>query len=157
HVVLVVSSGWDTLRSMVIGVSVMPVGGTGDERIETRSMTAKELRSRTRRGFLFFGAGTLVAAAGFWALLPVSLKRRLFGHVDWLDTLEARAGVTPQRRERFLHGVLTFDDDVAEALYSPARRVRTYSRADITPLKNNYSGRTPDPSYLATWRLSLSG
>src|SRR5207253_4641492 len=94
HVVLVVSSGWDTLRSMVIGVSVMPVGGTGDERIETRSMTAKELRSRTRRGFLFFGAGTLVAAAGFWALLPVSLKRRLVGHVDWLDTLEARAGVT---------------------------------------------------------------
>jgi DMSO/TMAO reductase YedYZ molybdopterin-dependent catalytic subunit/thiosulfate reductase cytochrome b subunit len=157
HVVLVVSSGWDTLRSMVIGWSASAAGETGNERAEARMMTAKEFRGRTRRGFLFFGAGALAAAAGFWVLLPVSLKRRLFGHVDWLDTLEARMGVTPQRRERLLRGVLTFDDDVAEALYSPFRRVRTYSRADITPLKNNYSGRTPDPAYLATWKLTLSG
>src|SRR5438132_4666427 len=35
-----------------------------------------------------------------------------------------------RRRERFLNRVLTLDDDVAEALYSPTRSVRTYSRSE---------------------------
>jgi DMSO/TMAO reductase YedYZ molybdopterin-dependent catalytic subunit len=53
--------------------------------------------------------------------------------------------------------VLTFDDDVAEALYSPDRRVRTYDRSATTFLRNNYHGRTPGPGYLASWSLELSG
>src|SRR5204863_7404386 len=60
-------------------------------------------------------------------------------------------------REATLDRVLTFDDDVAEALYSKNRRVRTYARADAKPLRNNYHGRTPGPEYLAGWRLNLSG
>jgi DMSO/TMAO reductase YedYZ molybdopterin-dependent catalytic subunit len=53
--------------------------------------------------------------------------------------------------------VLTFDDDVAEALYSKSRAVRTYDRPDPRPLRNNYHGRTPGPDYLPGWRLNLTG
>ena len=38
-----------------------------------------------------------------------------------------------------------FDDDVAEALYSRDRPVRTYRGSQVTPLRNNYNGRTPGP------------
>src|SRR5262249_2584888 len=34
---------------------------------------------------------------------------------------------------------------------------RTYARSEVTPLRNNYDGRTPGPEYLATWSLALSG
>ncbi|HKA36614.1 MAG TPA: molybdopterin-dependent oxidoreductase [Thermoanaerobaculia bacterium] len=118
-----------------------------------------KLRARSRRDFLLFGAGTLAAAAGFWWLLPDDTRRlhltdKMRG---WLDSLEARVGATGERRERFLNGVLTFDDDVAEALYSPDRSVRTYSKSDVTPLRNNYEGKTPGPGYLPGWTLTLSG
>ena len=53
--------------------------------------------------------------------------------------------------------MLRFDDDVAEALYSATRSVRTYGRHDVTPLRNNYEGKTPGPEYLANWTLTLSG
>jgi DMSO/TMAO reductase YedYZ molybdopterin-dependent catalytic subunit len=56
-----------------------------------------------------------------------------------------------------LNRVLTFDDDVAEALYSKGRGVRTYEKPDPRPLRNNYHGRTPGPEYLPTWRLELAG
>jgi len=49
------------------------------------------------------------------------------------------------------------DDDVAEALYSSNRRVPTYSKSQITPLKNNYNGSTPDPGYIAGWTLTVDG
>jgi len=115
------------------------------------------LRRQSRRDFVLFGAGAALAAAGFWWLLPDDTKGRApFPH-DWLDTLEARLGANPEARERFLNRALTFDDDVAEALYSPTRSIRTYRRSDVTPLPNNYSGRTPDPGYLAGWRLTVEG
>jgi DMSO/TMAO reductase YedYZ molybdopterin-dependent catalytic subunit len=122
-------------------------------------VSRRQLRSRSRRYFLLFGAGTLAAVAGFWWLLPDDTRRR---HLtpklrDWLDSLDARLGASPERREAFLNGALTFDDDVAEALYSSHRRVRTYSKSQITPLRNNYNGRTPGPEYLAGWTLTLSG
>jgi DMSO/TMAO reductase YedYZ molybdopterin-dependent catalytic subunit len=117
------------------------------------------LRSRSRRDFLLFGAGTVAAVAGFWWLLPDDTRRR---HLtpklrDWLDSLDARLGATPESREGFLNRALTFDDDVAEALYSPDRRVRTYSKSQVTPLRNNYNGRTPGPEYLPGWSLMVSG
>lgn len=116
------------------------------------------LAGRSRRDFLLFGAGVLATAAVGWWLLPERTKRTWLpvGNHE-LDTLAARVGLTPMRREAALDRVLTFDDDVAEALFSKQRRVRTYSRPDPRPLRNNYHGHTPGPEYLAGWRLRLSG
>ena len=61
------------------------------------------------------------------------------------------------KKERLLDRALRIDDDVAEALYSKNRLVPTYTKSQITPLKNNYNGATPDPSYIPEWRLTLEG
>jgi DMSO/TMAO reductase YedYZ molybdopterin-dependent catalytic subunit len=118
-----------------------------------------KLRARSRRDFLLLSAGAVAAAGAFWWLLPDETRQEHLtpGLRDWLDSLEARLGADPERRERFLNRALTFDDDVAEALFSPDRSVRTYSRSQITPLRNNYNGATPKPDYLAGWTLALSG
>lgn len=116
------------------------------------------LAAPSRRDFLLLGAGTLAAAAGAWWLLPDRAKSRLLPTAhDRLDTLAARVGLSREAREATLNRALTFDDDIAEALYSKDRRVRTYSRRDITPLRNNYEGLTPGPETLPTWRLEVSG
>lgn len=117
------------------------------------------LAAQTRRDFLIFGAGAIAAATGAWWLLPDRAKARIAPGPwrDRLDTLAARAGLSRDSRERVLNRVLDFDDDVAEALYSKDRRVRTYRRDQVTRLPNNYAGRTPDPSYLPGWRLELAG
>src|SRR5438445_2240317 len=118
-----------------------------------------KLRKRSRRDFILFGAGTLAAMAGLWWIAPVSSKKRLVGEhtTDFLDTVAARAGANQERSERFQNRALTFDDDIAEALYSPNRTVRTYSKRDVTPLRNNYEGRTPSPAYLDAWTLTITG
>src|SRR6266436_2910289 len=118
-----------------------------------------KVRTRTRRDFLLWSAGGLFAAGGSWWLLPDETREH---HLtpemrDWIDSLEARLGADRRRRERFLNRVLTLDDDVAEALYSPTRSVRTYSRSDVTPLRNNYNGATPTPAYVPGWTLTISG
>ncbi|HKC08243.1 MAG TPA: molybdopterin-dependent oxidoreductase [Methylomirabilota bacterium] len=114
--------------------------------------------AQSRRDFLLFGAGLLATVAGAWWLLPDATKSRLLGNAaDPLDTLAARVGLSRDSRERALNRALTFDDDVAEALYSKDRRVRTYSRSQVTPLRNNYHGRTPRPEALEGWALTLSG
>ena len=122
-------------------------------------MPVAKLRARSRRDFLLFGAGALAAAGGLWWLLPDETKRKHLtpGLRDRIDSLEARLGANPDRRERFLNRVLTFDDDVAEALYSEDRSVRTYSRSQVTALRNNYEGMTPDPDYIPGWTLAVSG
>ena len=106
----------------------------------------RALRRITRRDLLIFGTGAAAALTGFGYLLPQ-------------DTLQ-RAGihaVDSPRKERFLNEALRFDDDVAEALYSPGRMLPTYSKSQITPLRNNYNGATPDASYIPGWRLTLEG
>jgi DMSO/TMAO reductase YedYZ molybdopterin-dependent catalytic subunit len=118
-----------------------------------------ELTARSRRDFLLWTLGLAASATfGYW-LLPERPRRRLMPFLphDRLDTLAARVGLTPERRERSLDRALTFDDDVAEALASPNRMVRAYPRADARPLRNNYDGQTPGPEYLPGWRLGLSG
>jgi DMSO/TMAO reductase YedYZ molybdopterin-dependent catalytic subunit len=122
-------------------------------------LPVSKVRARTRRSFLYLTTGALVAAAGFWWLLPDETRQRHLTPAmrDWLDSLEARLGADRARREKFLNRVLTFDDDVAEALYSPTRSVRTYSKSQITALKNNYNGATPRPDYLPGWTLTVSG
>ena len=120
--------------------------------------TRGRLAGHSRRNFLLFGTGALATAATGWWALPERTKRTwLPAAHDRLDTLVARVGLTREQRERTLNRALTFDDDVAEALASGNRSVRTYDRPDPKPLRNNYHGRTPGPEYLASWRLNLSG
>jgi DMSO/TMAO reductase YedYZ molybdopterin-dependent catalytic subunit len=125
----------------------------------TIELPASTIRTRTRRDFLLLGAGALAAAGGLWWLLPDETRQE---HLtprlrEWLDSAEARLGGDRGRRERFLNRVLTFDDDVAEALYSPTRSVRTYSKSQVTALRNNYNGGTPKPDYIPGWTLAVSG
>ena len=97
------------------------------------------LRYRTRRDFLFFGAGSIAALAGSGFLLPQDTLRRM----------GVRRTVDSPAKEWFLNRALRIDDDVAEALYSGNRRVPTYTKSQITPFKNNYNGSTPDPGYIS--------
>jgi DMSO/TMAO reductase YedYZ molybdopterin-dependent catalytic subunit len=106
------------------------------------------LRHWTRRDVLLFGAGAIAALAGAGSLLPqATLKRLGVIHEDkaW------------PKKEWFLNRALRIEDDVAEALYSENRLVPTYTKSQITPLKNNYNGATPDPSYIPDWQLELTG
>jgi DMSO/TMAO reductase YedYZ molybdopterin-dependent catalytic subunit len=106
------------------------------------------LRYWTRRDVLLFGAGAVALLAGAGSLLPQATLERLgVIHDDeaW------------PKKEWFLNRALRIDDDVAEALYSENRLVPTYTKSQITPLRNNYNGATPDPSYIPDWQLELTG
>ena len=106
------------------------------------------LRRWTRRDVLLFGAGVVAAVAAGGALLPQTTLKRLgiiHENKNW------------PRKEWLLNESLRIDDDVAEALYSRNRLVPTYTKSQVTPLKNNYNGTTPDPSYIPEWRLTLDG
>jgi DMSO/TMAO reductase YedYZ molybdopterin-dependent catalytic subunit len=105
------------------------------------------LRYRTRRDFLLFGTGALAALAGGGFLLPQDTLRRM----------GVRRTVNSPAKEWFLNSAVRIDDDVAEALYSGNRRVPTYSKSQITPLKNNYNGATPNPGYISGWNLTIDG
>jgi len=102
--------------------------------LPTFDVDPQVLRRRTRRDVLLFGAGAVAALAGAGSLLPHS-----------------------PRKEWILNRALRIDDHVAEALYSPRRTVPTYTKSQITPLKNNYNGATPDPGYIPGWHLTLDG
>lgn len=117
---------------------------------------SRRLAAQTRRDFLLFAAGTIAAGLGAWWLLPSAVRRRLPAS-ESLDSLAARTGLTAGRREALLDRSLTFDDDVAEALYSKDRTVRTYDKSEITAIPNNYHGRTPGPEFLPDWSLQVSG
>jgi hypothetical protein len=81
-----------------------------------------------------FGVGVAAAALGAWWLLPNRTQQRLLPGVagDRLDTIASRIGLSRDNRERALNGALTFDDDVAEALYSKDRRcARTSARGSV--------------------------
>jgi hypothetical protein len=88
------------------------------------------LRYQSRRDFLVFGAGALAALVGAGFLLPQ----------DTLSRLGVRRNMDSAGKEWFLNRALRIDDDVAEELYSVNRRVPTYTKSQITPLKNNYNG-----------------
>ena len=105
------------------------------------------LRRRTRRDFLLFGAGAVAALTGAGSLLPQ----------ETLTRLGLCRNINTPGKEWLLNRALRIDDDVAETLYSPSRTVPTYSKSQITPLKNNYNGVTPDPAYLPGWHLTLDG
>ena len=100
-------------------------------------MAPQILRYRTRRDVLAFGIGAAAMAAGAGYLLPQTT----------LNRLGVRRDVNSRGKEWLLNKALRVDDDVAEALYSHNRMVPTYTKSQITPIKNNYNGATPDPWY----------
>jgi len=119
----------------------------GERPLPTMEMASHVWRYRTRRDFLFFGAGALAATAGAEFLLPQPT----------LSRLGIRRDMSSRMKERLLNKALRIDDDVAEALYSRDRMVPTYTKSQTTPIKNNYNGATPDPGYIAGWTLTLDG
>jgi DMSO/TMAO reductase YedYZ molybdopterin-dependent catalytic subunit len=110
-------------------------------------MAPRVLRCRTRREVLVFGFGAVAAVASAGFLLPQNT----------LSRLGMRRDMSSPGKEWLLNKALRIDDDVAEALYSRNRMVPTYTKSQITPLKNNYNGATPDPGYISGWNLTLDG
>jgi DMSO/TMAO reductase YedYZ molybdopterin-dependent catalytic subunit len=119
----------------------------GERPLPAMEMAPRVLRYRSRRDFLVFGAGALATLTGAGFLLPQ----------DTLSRFGVRRNVDSPGKEWFLNKALRIDDDVAEALYSGTRRVPTYTKSQITLLKNNYNGTTPDPGYISGWKLTLDG
>lgn len=124
-----------------------PPGFFAERDPEIIAVPRRTLKSWTRRDLLLFGAGAAATIMGGGFLLPA----------DTLARLGIGGNTDSPVKERFLNHALNFDDDVAEALYSKNRMVPTYSKSDITPLRNNYNGATPDPDYIPGWRLTLEG
>src|SRR6202047_4965071 len=124
-----------------------PVSFIAEQLPQKTEMAPARLHRVTRRDVLLFGAGAVAALAGGGFLLPQQT----------LDRLGVRRNMDSPGKEWFLNRALRIDDDVAEALYSVNRRVPTYTKSQITPLKNNYNGATPDPGYIPSWTLTLDG
>jgi len=136
-------------KSSTESVSPGKLAGFFEERSpQVMEVAPQLLRHWSRRDVLLFGIGAIAAVAGGGALLPQTTLKRLgiiHGNEDW------------PKKEWLLNRALRIDDDVAEALYSANRLVPTYTKSQITPLKNNYNGATPGPSYIPEWRLTLDG
>lgn len=127
--------------------TVKPPGFFAERDPEIIAVPRRTLKNWTRRDLLLFGAGAAATIVGGGFLLPQ----------ETLARLGIRGNTDRPGKERFLNHALNFDDDVAEALYSKNRIVPTYSKSEITPLRNNYNGATPDPDYIPGWRLTLDG
>ena len=140
----------DEAASSVAAKSVSvkePQSFLGERPLSAVEIAPRVLRYWSRRDFLLFGTGALAALAAAAFLLPQ----------DTLNRLGVRRNMDSPGKEWFLNKALRIDDDVAEALYSGTRRVPTYTKSQITPLKNNYNGATPDPGYISGWKLTLDG
>jgi DMSO/TMAO reductase YedYZ molybdopterin-dependent catalytic subunit len=152
----------DKQSSSHAGRSQRPMAGSGKAEFSSRQMlesfvherppeaiqvAPEVLRYWTRRDLLVFGTAAIAALVGGVSLLP--------------ETTLGRLGIYEKNRwpkkEWLLNRALRIDDDVAEALYSRNCLVPTYTKSQITTIKNNYNGATPDPSYIPEWRLTLDG
>jgi len=123
-------------------------GAFSERPIEPIEVEPSILRRWTRRDLLLFGAGALATFAVGGSQLPREVWQRLG---------LAQSGATGPENKWLLNKALRLDDDVSAALYSKHHLVPTYSKSQITPLKNNYNGATPDPAYIPAWRLTLEG
>jgi DMSO/TMAO reductase YedYZ molybdopterin-dependent catalytic subunit len=136
------------VETEVESVSVKkPQGFFGERPLPAIEIAPGVLRYQSRRDFLVFGAGALAALTGAGFLLPQATLKRM----------GVRGNMDSPAKEGLLNRALRIDDDVAEALYSVNRTVPTYTKSQITPLKNNYNGVTPDPDYISRWTLTLDG
>src|SRR5512147_38965 len=114
-----------SLGERLVGVVRRAAAAAAEPPEPTYEVPRGKLAAGSRRDFLFWSAGVLATATTAWWLLPERAKRTWFPTLnDKLDTLAARVGLTRMQREAQLNRVLTFDDDVAEALYSKGRHVR---------------------------------
>ena len=107
----------------------------GERPLPIVEMAPRILRYRTRRDVLLFGAGAMAAAASARFFLPPATLSRPGVCGD----------MSMPGKEWLLNKAIRVDDYVAEALYSANRMVPTYTKSQITPIKNNYNGATPDP------------
>jgi DMSO/TMAO reductase YedYZ molybdopterin-dependent catalytic subunit len=123
-------------------------GAFSERPIEPIEVEPSILRRWTRRDVLLFGAGALATLAVGGSQLPRKVLHRL-----GLDP----GGTTGPENKWLLNEALRLDDDVSTVLYSQHHLVPTYTKSQITPLKNNYNGATPDPAYISGWRLTLDG
>jgi DMSO/TMAO reductase YedYZ molybdopterin-dependent catalytic subunit len=128
-------------------MSSRPAGFFGERPLPAFEVDPQRLRRRTRRDVLSFGAGAVAMLAGAGSVLPQ----------ETLARLGLRPNMNSSGKERFLNRALRIDDDVAETLYSPRRVVPTYTKSQVTPLRNNYNGATPDHGYIPGWHLTLDG
>jgi DMSO/TMAO reductase YedYZ molybdopterin-dependent catalytic subunit len=120
--------------------------GLRDRPAEIIEVAPATLRRWSRRDFLGLGAGAMGSLALAYSQLPPATLQR-WGFADR----------SQQKSDWLLKKALRFDDDVAETLYSPKHLVPTYTRSEVTPLKNNYNGVTPAPGYIPGWRLTVAG
>jgi DMSO/TMAO reductase YedYZ molybdopterin-dependent catalytic subunit len=120
----------------------------GERPIEPIEVESSILRRWTRRDLLLFGIGALATLAVGDLQLPREVLQRL-----GFD----QGGTTGPQNKWLLNKALRLDDDVSTALYSKHHLVPTYTKSQITSLKNNYNGATPDPAYIPGWRLTLDG
>jgi DMSO/TMAO reductase YedYZ molybdopterin-dependent catalytic subunit len=116
--------------------------------IEPVEVEPSILRRWTRRDVLLFGAGALATLAVGGSQLPRKVLQRLR-----LD----QGGTTGPENKWLLNKALRLDDQVSTVLYSQDHLVPTYTKSQITRLKNNYNGATPDPAYIPGWILTLDG
>lgn len=123
-------------------------GAFSERPIEPIEVEPSILRRWTRRDLLLFGAGALATLAVGGSQLPGKVLQ-LLGLVQ--------GGTTGPENKWLLNKALRLDDDVSTVLYSQHHLVPTYTKSQITPLKNNYNGATPDPAYIPGWRLTLDG
>jgi DMSO/TMAO reductase YedYZ molybdopterin-dependent catalytic subunit len=123
-----------------------PQGFFAEQPLPVIEKDPRVLRHRTRRDVLLFGIGAVAALAGGGFLPQQTLNR-----------MGVRRSMDSPGKEWLLNKALRIDDDVAEALYSVTRTAPTYTKSQITPLKNNYNGATPDPGYISGWNLTLDG
>jgi DMSO/TMAO reductase YedYZ molybdopterin-dependent catalytic subunit len=128
-------------------MSSKPAGFFGERPLPAFEVDPQMLRRRTRRDVLSFGAGAVAMLAGAGSVLPQ----------ETLARLGLGRSMNSPGKEWLLKGALGIDDDVAETLYSPRRAVPTYTKSQVTPLRNNYNGATPDPGYIPGWHLTLDG
>jgi DMSO/TMAO reductase YedYZ molybdopterin-dependent catalytic subunit len=123
-------------------------GGFSERPGEPIEVEPAILRRWTRRDLLLFGAGALATLVGGGSQLPRELLQQL-----GFD----QGGTTGPENKWLLNQALRLDDNLSTALYSQHHLVPTYSKSQITSLKNNYNGATPDPAYIPGWRLTLDG
>src|ERR1700739_120476 len=123
-------------------------GGFSERPVEPIEVDPSILRRWTRRDLLLFGAGALATLAVGGSQLPRELLQQLG---------LAESGTTGPENKWLLNQALRLDDNLSTALYSQHHLVPTYSKSQITSLKNNYNGATPDPAYIPGWRLTLDG
>jgi DMSO/TMAO reductase YedYZ molybdopterin-dependent catalytic subunit len=123
-------------------------GAWSERPTEPIEVESSILRRWTRRDMLLFGAGALATLAVGGSQLPHNVLQQLG---------LAQGGTTGPENKWLLNKALRLDDDVSTLLYSQHQLVPTYTKSQITPLKNNYNGATPNPAYIPGWRLTLDG